>query len=105
MISVFEGGERRRTRIAGTFVSRNESINVAQHIAERVGPPLLMSAGQMRIGACARREQRRILGQHLVRGVAMTDPQFVLPLLDPAQRRLSAVDLEPQAVLVSGTDL
>src|SRR5262249_44308663 len=40
-----------------------------------------------------------------VRAVAPADPQLVLLLLEPAERRAPAVGLEPEAVLVSGADL
>src|SRR5437868_1582504 len=105
MIPVFEGGEGRRMRRIRPGTGGDRAINVAYDIAERVGPPFLMSAGQVRVCARTRGEQRRILRQHGVGGVAAADPQLVLPLLFPADRCLAAVDLEPQSVLVPGTHL
>ena len=59
----------------------------------------------MRIASRFGSKQRRILEQDLIRCVAASDPQLVLPLLEPAQRCRCAVDLEPQIVLVTGADL
>src|SRR6266849_9583255 len=64
-----------------------------------------MAARQMGICARRRREERRILWEHAVRRIAPADPQLVLPLLQPADRRPAAVHLEPQAVLVARAHL
>ena len=51
LIAVFECGERGRTRI-GRWLSRgDEAVDVAHHVAERVGPGFLVPARQVRIAA------------------------------------------------------
>ena len=64
-----------------------------------------MAGRQVRIAPRLGSNQRRVFQQDLIRRMAASDPQLVLALLEPAQRRRRAVDLEPQIVLVTGTDL
>src|SRR6267143_5716049 len=47
MIPVFEGRKRGRFRVSGTLSCGDEAVDVTQHVAKRVGPPLLMPAGQV----------------------------------------------------------
>src|SRR5687768_3294030 len=64
-----------------------------------------MPAGQVRVAARAFVQQRGIFRQHRIRAVAASDPQLVLPLLPPFDRRSAAIHLEPQIVLMAGADL
>ena len=57
----------------------------------------------MRIRAGLVSKQRRVFGQNLVGLTVMPDPEIVLILLQPLQRKLAAVDLELQIVLMSGS--
>src|SRR5436190_13925233 len=104
-VAVLEGSECRRKLAGHRPAVRNRAIHVSHHVAERVGPCLLMSPRQMRVRTRHRNEERRIFWQPRVRGFATSDPQIVLTFLKPAQRRASSVDLEPEVVLVTGADL
>src|SRR6266851_1182970 len=64
-----------------------------------------MPSREMRVGARRRSDERWILQEDRVRGVAAADPQLVLAFLEPPQRGAPAVDLEPQPVLVAGAHL
>src|SRR5688572_21564719 len=101
-VAILEGSERRSSFLYG---ADNHTVHVAHHVAEGVGPCLLMPARQMRVRTRRGAEQRRILEQRPVRGVAPSDPQLVLVLLPPPERRAASADLEPQIVLVTGADL
>ena len=92
-------------RVAGLLAGGDEAVDVAHQVAERVGPPFLVPARQVRVAARLGAEQRGILLQDLVRLVAVADPELVLVLLPPAERRLRAADLDLQIVLVAGADL
>ena len=54
----------------------------------------LVAAWQMRVALRRRREQRRILRERRVRGVALAEPEVVLTLLLPLHRSARAVDLD-----------
>ena len=50
-VAVFERGERRRQRRDTVGPAAMNAVDVAHHVAEGVGPRLLMPAGQMRVAA------------------------------------------------------
>ena len=64
-----------------------------------------VSAGQIGIASCCGLEQRWILYEDVIGGVAVTGPKFVGALLIPCYRRLCAVDLKAEPVLASGGNL
>src|SRR4051794_3605641 len=49
MIPVFEAGEGGRPVSGPLRAGDDDPVHVAHHVAERVGPALLVTAGQMRI--------------------------------------------------------
>src|SRR4051812_48747431 len=44
-IAVFECRERRRLRVVGRVPGGNEGVNIAHHVAERIGPAFLVAPG------------------------------------------------------------
>ena len=64
-----------------------------------------MPARQVRVATDVGVHETRILRHDLVRRVAMTDPEFVLLLLPPLERRRATADLEDQVVLVARAHL
>src|SRR5262249_11859998 len=57
MIPVVEGGKRRRPRLGHVPAVGDERVDIAHHVAERIGPRFLMAARQVRIARGARHEQ------------------------------------------------
>ena len=67
-VAVLERGHRRGAGpIRRSRPIDDGAIDVAADVGERIGPGLLVSARQMRIGARVRRQQRRILGDDRAR--------------------------------------
>ncbi len=101
-VAILERRHRRRTRLAAIH---DAGVDVAHDVGEGIRPCLLMSAGQVSVSRGRGRQQRGIFRQRHVGLIAPADPEFVLLLLPPSQRRGRAVDLEPEIVLVSGAHL
>jgi hypothetical protein len=73
-VTIFKRGEGWWMGIARTLARRDESVNIAHHIAKRVGPGFLMAAGQMCIRTGTGIHQRWILLKDLVWTIAPSNP-------------------------------
>jgi imidazole glycerol phosphate synthase subunit HisF len=80
-------------------------VEVVEQVAQRVGPPFLVSGGVVREGSGGRMELRRVAKHVAVRAVAAADPQTVRLLLIPHEARLAGIDLKGKVVLPAGAHL
>src|ERR1035441_6857209 len=83
----------------------NRCVKAAEDLLEGIAVAFTMATGQVGVAARLGLEQRRILEDELVAGVAAANPEFVGPLLVPGRRGFCAVNLDAEPVLASCGDL
>jgi len=83
----------------------NRCVKAAEDLLEGIAVAFSMATRAGRRSCAPRLEQRRILEDELVAGVAASYPEFVGPLLVPGRRGFCAVNLDAEPVLASGGDL
>jgi hypothetical protein len=83
----------------------DRSVKAAEHLLGRIIVTFGMAAGQVRITARLRLQQRRVLENELVPRLAVAYPELVGPLLVPTGRGFCAVDLDIEPVFTSRGDL
>ena len=73
----------RAERVLVARAPRDEPVHVTEQVFRTVRIGLVVAAGIVRVLACGRIQQARILHDGLIRSVAAADPQLVRPLLVP----------------------
>src|ERR1022692_771430 len=80
-------------------------IEAPEDLLECIVVAFAVAAGKIGVAARRRLEQRWILNEYLIAGIAMAGPEFVGTLLVPCNGRSCPADLNAEAVLASGGDL
>ena len=102
--AVVEGGEVERID-ARLFAVEQIGIKVRHHVLERIRPAFDMPTGEVDRSGGFRVQQSRIVRQHLIRFITMTDPQLLRRFLIPRQRLFTAIHFKRQAIFPASAAL